>query len=56
MHQRRVTSCRPGAIWTAPYFSQEIVTGNKLGLSKAPTLKEVEAGVEDVRAGLLPEE
>ena len=32
----------PGGIWTAPYFSQEIVTGNKLGLSKAAALKEVD--------------
>ncbi len=32
----------PGGIWTAPYFSQEIVTGNKLGLSKAVALKEVD--------------
>jgi outer membrane protein, heavy metal efflux system len=32
----------PGGIWTAPYFSQEIVTGNKLGLSKAASLKEVD--------------
>lgn len=31
-----------GGIWTAPYFSQEIVTGNKLGLSKAAALKEVD--------------
>lgn len=32
----------PGGIWTAPYFSQEIVTGNKLGLSRAAALKEVD--------------
>ncbi len=32
----------PGGIWTAPYFSQEIVTGNKLTLSKAAALKEVD--------------
>ena len=32
----------PGGIWTAPYFSQEIVTGNKLGLSKAAAHKEVD--------------
>ncbi|CAN5458248.1 TolC family protein [soil metagenome] len=32
----------PGGIWTAPYFQQEIVTGNKLGLSKAAALKEVD--------------
>ena len=32
----------PGGIWTAPHFSQEIVTGNKLGLSKAAALKEVD--------------
>lgn len=32
----------PGGIWTAPYFSQEIVTGNKFGLSKATALKEVD--------------
>lgn len=32
----------PGGIWTAPYFSQEIVTANKLGLSKAAALKEVD--------------
>lgn len=32
----------PGGIWTAPYFSQEIVTGNKLALSKAAALKEVD--------------
>lgn len=32
----------PGGIWTAPYFSQEIVTGNKLGLAKAAALKEVD--------------
>lgn len=32
----------PGGIWTAPHLSQEIVTGNKLGLSKAAALKEVD--------------
>ena len=32
----------PGGIWTAPYFQQEIVTGNKLGLSRAAALKEVD--------------
>jgi len=32
----------PGGIWTAPYFSQEIVTGDKLGLSRAAALKEVD--------------
>lgn len=32
----------PGGIWTAPHFSQEIVTANKLGLSKAVALKEVD--------------
>lgn len=32
----------PGGIWTAPYFSQEVVTGNKLGLSRAAALKEVD--------------
>jgi cobalt-zinc-cadmium efflux system outer membrane protein len=32
----------PGGIWTAPHFQQEIVTGNKLGLSKAAALKEVD--------------
>lgn len=32
----------PGGIWTAPYFSQEIVTGNKLALSKAAALKDVD--------------
>lgn len=32
----------PGGIWTAPFVQQEIVTGNKLGLSKAAALKEVD--------------
>jgi cobalt-zinc-cadmium efflux system outer membrane protein len=32
----------PGGIWTAPLVSQEIVTGNKLGLSRAAALKEVD--------------
>ncbi|MBY0456119.1 MAG: TolC family protein, partial [Gemmataceae bacterium] len=32
----------PGGIWTAPLVQQEIVTGNKLGLSKAAALKEVD--------------
>ena len=32
----------PGGIWTAPYFSQEVVTGGKLALSKAAALKEVD--------------
>ena len=32
----------PGGIWTTPQFQQEIVTGNKLGLSKAAALKEVD--------------
>ncbi len=32
----------PGGIWTAPYFQQEIVSGNKLGLSRAAALKEVD--------------
>lgn len=32
----------PGGIWTAPYFQQEIVTANKLGLSRAAALKEVD--------------
>lgn len=32
----------PGGIWSAPFFSQEIVTGNKIGLSKAAALKEVD--------------
>ncbi|MEZ6143796.1 MAG: TolC family protein [Zavarzinella sp.] len=32
----------PGGIWTAPYFQQEIVTANKLGLSQAAALKEVD--------------
>ncbi len=32
----------PGGIWTAPFIQQEIVTGNKLGLSKAAALKEVD--------------
>ncbi|MBX9583269.1 MAG: hypothetical protein K2X87_23455 [Gemmataceae bacterium] len=32
----------PGGIWTAPYFQQEVVTGNKLGLSRAAALKEVD--------------
>lgn len=32
----------PGGIWTAPHFSQEIVTANKLGLSRAAALKEVD--------------
>lgn len=32
----------PGGIWTAPYFSQEIVTSNKLALSKATALKDVD--------------
>ena len=31
-----------GGIWTAPLVSQEIVTGNKLGLSKAVAVKEVD--------------
>ena len=32
----------PGGIWTTPTVSQEIVTANKLGLSKAAALKEVD--------------
>lgn len=32
----------PGGIWTTPMVSQEIVTANKLGLSKAAALKEVD--------------
>ncbi len=32
----------PGGIWTAPYVQQEIVTANKLGLSRAAALKEVD--------------
>lgn len=32
----------PGGIWTAAYFSKEIVTGDKLDLSKAAALKEVD--------------
>ncbi|MGL4463055.1 MAG: TolC family protein [Planctomycetia bacterium] len=32
----------PGGIWTAPHFQQEIVTADKLGLSKAAALKEVD--------------
>ena len=32
----------PGGIWTAPYFQQEIVTADKLGLSRAAALKEVD--------------
>ena len=32
----------PGGIWTAPYASQEIVTGGKLKLSRAAALKEVD--------------
>ncbi|MCE9531171.1 MAG: TolC family protein, partial [Planctomycetes bacterium] len=32
----------PGGIWTAPHFQQEIVTANKLGLSRAAALKEVD--------------
>lgn len=32
----------PGGIWSVPFFSQEIVTGNKLALSKAAALKEVD--------------
>ncbi len=31
----------PGGIWTLPLLEQEIVTGNKLGLSQAAALKEV---------------
>lgn len=33
---------RLGSIWTAPYLQQKIVTGNKLSLSKAAALKEVD--------------
>jgi cobalt-zinc-cadmium efflux system outer membrane protein len=32
----------PGGILTAPAMSQEIVTGNKLGLSRAAALREVD--------------
>jgi len=32
----------PGGIWTTPMVSQEIVTANKLGLSKAAVLREVD--------------
>ncbi|MCI0643032.1 MAG: TolC family protein [Gemmataceae bacterium] len=32
----------PGGIWTAPYVSQEFVTGRKLGLSKAAAGREVD--------------
>ncbi len=32
----------PGGIWTTPMVSQEVVTANKLSLSKAATLKEVD--------------
>jgi cobalt-zinc-cadmium efflux system outer membrane protein len=32
----------PGGIWTTPMVYQEIVTANKLGLSKAAALKEVD--------------
>jgi cobalt-zinc-cadmium efflux system outer membrane protein len=32
----------PGGIWTTPMVSQEIVTANKLGLSQAAALKEVD--------------
>jgi len=32
----------PVGIWTAPYFQQEIVRGNKLELSQAAALKEVD--------------
>lgn len=32
----------PGGIWTTPYVSQEIVTANKLGLSRSVALKEVD--------------
>lgn len=32
----------PGGIWTTPMLSQEIVTANKLGLSRAAALKEVD--------------
>ncbi|MGL6075429.1 MAG: TolC family protein [Fimbriiglobus sp.] len=32
----------PGGIWTAPFFQQEIVTANKLALSQAAALKEVD--------------
>ena len=40
----------PGGIWTAPHFQQEIVTGNKLGLSKAAALKEVDQATLRVMA------
>ena len=32
----------PGGVWTTPLVSQEIVTGNKLGLSTSAALKEVD--------------
>ena len=32
----------PGGIWTAPYFTQEVVTTDKLGLSRAAALREVD--------------
>lgn len=32
----------PGGIWVAPFVTQEFVTANKLGLSKAAALKEVD--------------
>jgi cobalt-zinc-cadmium efflux system outer membrane protein len=32
----------PGGIWTAPTISQEIVTGNKLRLSRAVALKDID--------------
>lgn len=32
----------PGGIWTVPYVSQELVTANKLGISQAAALKEVD--------------
>jgi cobalt-zinc-cadmium efflux system outer membrane protein len=40
----------PAGIWTAPLVSQEIVTGNKLGLSQAAAFKEVDQATLDVVA------
>ena len=40
----------PGGIWTAPYVSQEIVTGGKLRLSKAAASREIDQATLDLAA------